>query len=85
MSISIMSEKGQFTIPAWIRKKFNLAPSSPISVEVSGDRIVLRPVKSADSLHGVFNKYASSPVPDWEDVRGSVQQKIAREVADEGR
>jgi AbrB family looped-hinge helix DNA binding protein len=38
-----MSTKGQVVIPSEVRKKLGLEPGTPISIEVSGHRLIIEP------------------------------------------
>lgn len=48
MPTSTISSKGQITLPARFRKELDLKPSDRVSIETSGDSIVIR--KAVDLL-----------------------------------
>lgn len=54
MSISIVREKGQLTIPKEIRDAAHIAEGDPIEVELVDDGILLRPKKVIDSTQAWF-------------------------------
>lgn len=49
------TSKGQIVIPAWIRKKFQIAPGTRAIVQTTSDGILLRPVtrRAIEKLHGI--------------------------------
>jgi len=52
MPIAKITSKGQVTIPAAFRKRLK---SNLVSVEMEGDKIVIRPVSG---IGGIFKKFA---------------------------
>jgi len=54
MSISIVREKGQLTIPKEIRDAAHIAEGDPIEVELVAEGILLRPKKVIDSTQAWF-------------------------------
>jgi len=52
MPIAKITSKGQITIPATFRKRLK---SNFVSVEMEGDKIVIKPVSG---IGGIFKKYA---------------------------
>ena len=45
MAVSVITKKGQTTIPKDIRKILNLGPRDKILYIVEGDRVILKPLK----------------------------------------
>ena len=84
MPSAIVSEKGQITLPATIRRKLGIEPHSRVEVLVRDNEIVLRPVKSISQLYGIFHERVRGrqPVP-WPEERRRMEETVAREVADE--
>ena len=85
MSIVSISEKGQVTLPAGARRKLGIRPRSRVDIDVRGDEIVIRPVKSIRDVRGIFSECAQGKSVDWEEVRRSTQAAVADEVSDEAR
>lgn len=89
MPLAHVSNKGQITLPAAIRRKFGIAPNSTVEVVVRDDIIIVRPLRSVMELGGVFATYAAGPEgaegrpKDWEQVRTETERRVAGEVANE--
>ena len=45
MPISVLTSKGQITIPKEVRKALNLRPSEKVIIVVEGNRAILQPLK----------------------------------------
>ena len=56
MSISIISAKGQITLPAKLRKKFGLRPNDRVVVESTGEGILIRSAGDFFELGGFLGK-----------------------------
>ncbi|HBG04471.1 MAG: hypothetical protein A2075_13275 [Geobacteraceae bacterium GWC2_58_44] len=69
-----ITSKGQLTIPRAARMALK---SDTVEVEIQGDIVVLRPVKS---VAGALAGYARGKEP-FEDVRAKVWQEVADEKA----
>jgi AbrB family looped-hinge helix DNA binding protein len=78
-----ISDKGQITLPATMRRKLRLEPQSRVTVEVRDDAIVLRPVKSIKELEGIFHAYVPNPPLTWEEEREIMERAVAEEVSRE--
>ena len=72
MLTATITSKGQITIPRVARKALQ---SSTVEVEIQGETVILRPVKS---VAGVLAGYAKSP-----ENFSTVRAKVWQEVADE--
>ena len=83
MKIASVSERGQISIPAPMRKKLGIKPKSRVSVEVGDNEIVIRPMKSISDVEGIFRKYGEGRNAGWDKAREVAEQSVAREVADE--
>jgi AbrB family looped-hinge helix DNA binding protein len=55
----VVTRKGQTTIPAGLRAKFNIEEGSRLEVVETADGILFRPVKSTVDLAGSGAKFAS--------------------------
>ena len=78
-----ISEKGQMTLPAAIRRKLGIAPGTDVELEVREGEVVVRPLKTISEVAGVFRRYTRGKAAGWETVRRETQDAVARDVADE--
>lgn len=78
-----ISNKGQITIPAEIRRVANLLPGMRVQVEMRDQEIVLHPVKSLRELAGIFAGRIGKTHESYESIRGMTERAIAAEVTDE--
>lgn len=83
MTAIYVSDKGQVTLPAQIRKKLGIMPKSKMEVEVTENQIVLKPVKSIKDVKGIFRGIAVDKTKDWETIRRETEEAVAREVVNE--
>ncbi len=79
-----VSEKGQITLPADVRRKLGISPHSRVEVLLRDNEIVIRPIKSISQLYGIFHEHVRGhqPVP-WQEERSRMEEAVGREVADE--
>ncbi len=83
MQIAQVSERGQITIPAEVRRRLGLRPGAKLEIEVRDDAIILRPIPSISALAGIFRRYAREKPADWKTVRTETERAVAKEVAQE--
>jgi len=77
MTIAKVSEKGQVTLPAAIRKKLNIGQGSYVRIVASGKEIRLIPeTKSLSSLRGIVKINGEQ---DFKMIRGTAMGEVARE------
>ncbi len=75
--IAKISEKGQLTIPAGIRKKLNLSQGSLVRIAISGQEIRLIPEnKSLSSLRGIVK---TDEKQDFKAIRETVMGDVVCE------
>lgn len=79
-----VSEKGQITLPARIRRKLNIRPSTIVEIEDREGGVFVRPSPSLSELSGIFHKYAREPAEDWETVRAAMEKAVAGEAIRRG-
>lgn len=79
MTTLTVSEKGQVTLPAALRRKHGLSAGTMVEVEDCEDGLFLRRVKSLAELGGVFARYAK-PEMTWEKERETMERAVAEEV-----
>jgi AbrB family looped-hinge helix DNA binding protein len=81
MTIARLSNKGQITLPAAVRRKLGLAADSRVEAVVREDEIILRPVRSIAQLHGILHEHAIGREPlGPEQERSLMEEATAREV-----
>lgn len=79
--IARVSNKGQVTLPAQMRRRLGIAPNSQVEVSVTGEEITIRPLKRVSELAGVLSKYARPGADeDWSTIRKQAEQAVAEEV-----
>ena len=85
MPISVLTSKGQMTIPKEIRKALNLQPSEKVIIVVEGDRAIIQPLKGNLLDIGGSVKVANREKPiDFKKVREEVKRRVARKGATRG-
>ncbi len=78
-----VSEKGQITIPAAVRRKIGISSGDELAVEVRDGEVVLSRVRTISEVAGIFREYAEGRTADWETMRRETEEAVARQVADE--
>lgn len=76
--ISTITTKGQITIPASIRKTYDLHPNDRVDFIAEGDRIILIPVKTLRDFRG---SVTGSGTPDQE--RQAAKDAVAHRTIEE--
>ena len=77
MSVSVLTRKGQTTIPKEIRKFLNIGPRDKILYIVEGDRVILKPLKgNILELRGSVSRKGKSS--DFEGIRGETRRRMTR-------
>ncbi|MGZ3539016.1 MAG: AbrB/MazE/SpoVT family DNA-binding domain-containing protein [Syntrophales bacterium] len=85
MPISVLTSKGQMTIPKEVRKALNLHPSEKVIIVVEGNRAIIQPLKGNLLDIGGSVKMTDREKPtDFKKVREEVKRRIARRVATRG-
>jgi AbrB family looped-hinge helix DNA binding protein len=85
MTMAVVSDKGQITLPAKLRKQLGIAPRSKLDVAIEGDRIVMQPIKSVMELSGILRERAKGKPTDWETIQQETMDAVPKEVANEDR
>lgn len=79
MSMSVLTKKGQTTIPKDIRNFLNLAPNDKILYLMEGNKVVIKPLKgNILDLKGSV-KTKDKPI-DFEKLRSETKKKVARKI-----
>jgi len=69
-SAATLSSKGQITIPAWARRRLDLAPGSRVRLSLDGDRLVLEPLHATlAQLEGALRGVYPEPTAYVDDLR----------------
>jgi len=83
MTKVLISDKGQLTIPATIRREANLHRGSAVDVELQEGKIVVTPIKSIRDVAGIFARYAEGKTKDWDEIREKTMEEMAKEIVED--
>ena len=85
MPISVLTSKGQMTIPKAVRKALNLQPSEKVIIVVEGNQAIIQPLKGnlLDIGGSVRITDREKPI-DFKKVREEVKKRVAKKVATRG-
>jgi AbrB family looped-hinge helix DNA binding protein len=85
MPISVLTSKGQMTIPKEVRKALNLRPSEKVIIVVEGNQAIIKPLKGNLLEIGGSIKISKKEKPtNFKKVREEVKRRIARRIATKG-
>lgn len=85
MPITMLTSKGQMTVPREIRKALGLKPSEKIVIVVDGDLAVLKPLRGTILDIGGTVKVPGKGKPiDFRTVRNNVRKCVGRKASDRG-
>jgi AbrB family looped-hinge helix DNA binding protein len=85
MPISVLTSKGQMTIPKEVRKALNLRPSEKVIIVVEGNRAILQPLKGNLLDIGGSVKITDREKPiEFKKVREEVKKRVAKKIATRG-
>ncbi len=85
MPISVLTSKGQMTIPKEVRKALNLRPSEKVIIVVEGNQAILQPLRGNLLDIGGSVKITDREKPiDFKKVREDVKKRVAKRVATRG-
>jgi|FaiFalDrversion2_1042247.scaffolds.fasta_scaffold06530_3 AbrB family looped-hinge helix DNA binding protein len=79
--LSVLTRKGQVTIPAEFRRRLGLRRGDRVAVALEGDRIVLRRVGSVVERTAGFLR-SDRPPKTAEDLRAAAEAAIAEAVSE---
>ena len=81
MSVSVLTKKGQTTIPKDIRNYLNLAPNDKILYLMEGNKVVIKPLKgNILDLKGSV-KTKDKPI-DFKKLRSETKKKVVRTIVE---
>jgi AbrB family looped-hinge helix DNA binding protein len=86
MPISVLTSKGQMTIPKEVRKALNLRPSEKVIIVVEGNQAILQPLRGnlLDIGGSVKLTHREKPIV-FKKVREEVKKRVAKRIATRGR
>ena len=85
MPISVLTSKGQMTIPKEVRKALNLQPSEKVIIVVEGNRAILQPLRgNLLDIGGSVNITDREKPVNFKKVREEVKKRVAKRVATRG-
>jgi len=85
MPISILTSKGQTTIPKEVRKALNLRPSEKVIIVVEGNRAILQPLKGNLLDIGGSVKISDREKPiEFKKVREEVRKLVSKKIVTRG-
>lgn len=80
--LSNVTTKGQVTIPAEIRTRFNIRPNDRVDFYIDGERIIITPVRTLKQLRGSIAAIGSSAfVKEREEAKRAVAGRVTGETA----
>lgn len=82
MPVSILTSKGQMTIPKEVRNALNLKPSEKVIIVVEGNHAVIKPLRGNIMDIGGSIRIPDRDKPvDFHKVREEVRKRVAKKVA----
>jgi len=83
MTLVMISEKGQITIPSKLRRKYNLRPGSYVVVDEKDNVIQVLPIKTIEEVAGCFEQAAEGKTTDYDEIRKQAMVKMAKEFVED--
>lgn len=84
MPVSILTQKGQTTIPKEIRKFLKLEPNDKIFYQLEGQKVIIKPLKG--NILELKGSVASPKKPvDFHKLRADTKKRVARKIAEEDK
>ena len=80
--VTTVTQKGQVTIPGYIRKALNIKPKDKVAFELADGHISLRPMTSR-LLAGYRSVKSRNRPEDFRKLRREIEAEIAKEVIKE--
>ncbi|HIJ89171.1 MAG TPA: AbrB/MazE/SpoVT family DNA-binding domain-containing protein [Desulfuromonadales bacterium] len=80
--LSNVTTKGQVTIPAEIRTRFQIRPNDRVDFFIDGERIIITPVRTLKQLRGsIATVGPSTIVTEREEAKRAVAERVTGETA----
>lgn len=83
MTIARVSNKGQITLPAKVRKSLGIRPNSRVELDIRANEIVVRPARTVRDVAGLFRDAARGKTTDWSEQRRIAMEAVAEEYVSE--
>jgi antitoxin PrlF len=81
LASSLVTRKGQVTIPVEIRRELNIKEGDRVKFVRDGDGVRIDPVGDVVAQSaGSLGKYRQGPVPTIEELKKAVEQAVAEDV-----
>lgn len=78
MPMSILTSKGQTTIPKSIRESLHLKPRDRLIYVVDGDQVIVRPLHgNLRGLKGIFREAVRGPI-DFKKLRADTKRTVGQ-------
>jgi len=85
MPISVLTSKGQVTIPKEVRKALNLGPYEKVIIMVEGNQAIIKPLKGNLLDMGGSLRIPEKEKPiDFKKVREEVKKRTAKKIVTKG-
>jgi antitoxin PrlF len=85
MPISVLTSKGQMTIPKEVRKALNLRPSEKVIIVVEGNQAIIKPLRgNLLDIGGSIEIPGKEKPINFKKVREEVKKRIAKRTAARG-
>jgi AbrB family looped-hinge helix DNA binding protein len=82
MPVSILTSKGQMTIPKEVRNALNLKPSEKVIIVVEGNHAVIKPLRgNILDIGGSIKVSDKEKHIDFHKVREEVKKRVAKKAA----
>jgi AbrB family looped-hinge helix DNA binding protein len=80
-STSVMTRKGQVTIPVEIRRLWNIKEGDRVDFIRDGDQVRIEPVGDVVArTAGMMGRYRRGPAPTIKELKDAAEQAIAEDV-----
>ena len=79
-----ISDKGQITIPADVRRKLGLKARARVEIEIRDNTAIIKPITSILDLSGILHDRLKGKTLDWETERIEMERIVGEQVAREG-
>ena len=84
MPVSILTSKGQTTIPKDVRNLLNLKPKDKIFYLIDGEKVVIKPLRG--NILNLRGSVATKKKPiDFKKLRDATRKKVARKIVEDAQ
>ena len=83
MTMVLVSNKGQITLPAKARKRLGIGLRSRVEMEERDNEIVIRPARSIRDVAGIFKDAARGISDDMDEARRVAMEAVVQEYLSE--